>query len=274
MPRSRADYCPVTRLALTRIKAGLFRLGHLGRDSEGPGTAMDKTAALSRIASLSDLPRPLIVRLAEQSGMQRIGKGSILFRQGEQAHFVYALVEGSVSLVSGPEHEEAIASFVDAGDIILVPPALLQLPYMVSAKAVTDLIAVLIPAEEFRHLAETELSLAVALNRMLAAHWRLLLRHLTQTKSRDADSRLVQYLIDNAGAPAGPAKFTLTGTKQDLASHLGITPATLSRSLRRLRRFGVRTTRSEIQIESISRLDDIARRRNCPPENPSKAVKR
>jgi len=85
---------------------------------------------------------------------------------------------------------------------------------------------------------------------------------------------LVQYLIDNAGAPAGPAKFTLTGTKQDLASHLGITPATLSRSLRRLRRFGVRTTRSEIQIESISRLDDIARRRNCPPENPSKAVKR
>jgi CRP/FNR family transcriptional activator FtrB len=234
---------------------------------------MDKTAALSRIASLSALPWPLIVRLAEQSGIQRIGKGSVLFRQGEPAHFVYALVEGSVSLVSGPEHEETIASFVDAGDIILVPPALLQLPYMVTAKAVTDLVAVLIPVEEFRHLAETELSLAVALNRMLAAHWRLLLRHLTQTKSRDADSRLVQYLIDTAGAPAGPAKFTLTGTKQDLASHLGITPATLSRSLKRLCRFGVKTAGSEIQIESVSRLNDIARHRDRPPANHSKATK-
>ncbi len=259
---------------MTWIKVGFVRFGHFGQDiCRKAGAAMDKTTALSRIVSLSDLPRSLIVRLGEQSGMQRIGKGSILFRQGERAHFVYALVEGSVSLVSGPEHEETIASFVDAGDIILVPPALLQLPYMVTAKAVTDLVAVLIPAEEFRHLAETELSLSVALNRMLAAHWRLLLRHLTQTKSRDADSRLVQYLIDNAGAPSGPAKFTLTGTKQDLASHLGITPATLSRSLNRLRRFGVKTTRSEIQIESISRLDDIARHRDSPPTSQSASAK-
>ena len=125
--------------------------------------AMDKTTALLRITSLSDLPRPLIHQLADVSGMQRIGKGSTLFREGEHAHFVYALIEGRVSLISGPEHEETIADFMEAGDIILVPPALLELPYMVTAKAVTDLLVVLIPAEEFRHMAETELALSVAL---------------------------------------------------------------------------------------------------------------
>lgn len=217
----------------------------------------DKTIALSRIACLSKLPRPLLDKLAALSGIQRIGKGSLLFREGERAHFVYALIEGSISLLSGPEHEETIAEFMEAGDIVLVPPALLGLPYMVTAKAVTDLLAVLIPAEEFRQMAETELALSVALNRALAGHWRLLLRHLTQTRSRDADTRLMQYLVDNAGVVKGAAKFVLPGSKRELAAHLGITPETLSRSLKRLGRLGVKTIGSEVQIENVARLSAV-----------------
>ena len=216
---------------------------------------MDKIAALSDVASLSGLPRSLIVRMAKRSGMQRIGKGSILFRQGEQAHFVYVLIEGSISLLSGPAGEQTIAEFIEAGEIFLIAPALLKLPYMVSAKAVTDLLALMIPAADFRRLAETELSLSVALNRVLAGHWRLLLRHLTQTKSRDADTRLKQYLSDCAATTKGPARFTLPGSKQDLAAHLGIKPATLSRSLKRLGKLGVRTKGAEVRIEDVSRLN-------------------
>ena len=216
--------------------------------------AMDKRAALSRIASFSRLPRPLLDKLAEISGLQRIGKGSILFREGERAHFVYALVEGSVSLLNGPRHEEVIADFMESGDVILIPPALLRLPYMVTARAVTDLLVVMIPAEEFIRLAESELDLSVARNHILAGHWRLLLRHLTQTKSREADTRLIQYLIDSAGISAGAARFTLPGSKRDLAAHLGITPETLSRSLKRLARLGVTSTGSEIHIEDVTRL--------------------
>ncbi|MEO8104288.1 MAG: cyclic nucleotide-binding domain-containing protein [Betaproteobacteria bacterium] len=213
---------------------------------------MDPLSALSGI--FPTLPRNSIRRLAEVSGMQRIGKGSLLFREGERADFVYALIEGRASLISGREHEETIADFMEAGDVFLVPPALLQLPYMVTAKAVTDLLVVLIPVEEFRRMAEAELALAVALNRLLAGHWRLLLRHLTQTKSRDADTRLVQFLIDGAGVTDGAARFTLPGSKQDLAAHLGMTPATLSRALKRLSPLGVKTAGSDVEIEDIARL--------------------
>jgi CRP/FNR family transcriptional activator FtrB len=221
--------------------------------------AMDKTAALSRIASFAGLPQPLLDKLADLSGIQRISKGSTLFCEGERAHFIYALVEGSVSLLNGPKREETIAEFMEAGDIILIPPALLGLPYMVTARAVTDLLVVMMPAEDFLHLAETELALSTALNRLLAGHWRLLLRHLTQTKSRDADTRLIQYLIDSAGAAKGFAQFNLPGSKRDLAAHLGITPETLSRSLKRLGRLGVKTVGSEIQIEEVSRLSALFR---------------
>ena len=225
---------------------------------------MDKIAALSRVACLSDLPQPLIERLAAQSGMQRIGKGSILFRQGEQAHFVYVLIEGGVSLLSGSEGEQTIADFVEAGEIIMIAPALLRLPYLVTAKAVTNLLVIMIPAADFRHLAETELSLCVALNRVLAGHWRLLLKHLTQTKSRDADTRLMQYLVDSAATSKGPAQFTLPGSKQDLAAHLGITPATLSRALKRLGKLGVQTKGAEVRIEDVSRLNALFQRSSHP----------
>lgn len=218
---------------------------------------MDKTTALSRIASFSRLPRPLLDKLTEISGLQRIGKGSILFREGERAHFIYALVEGSVSLLNGPRHEEVIADFMESGDIILIPPALLRLPYMVTARAVTDLLVVMIPAEEFINLAESELELSATLNHILAGHWRLLLRHLTQTKSRDADTRVIQYLIDSAGVSEGTARFALPGSKRDLAAHLGITPETLSRSLKRLGRLGVTTMGSEIHIDDVSRLSAL-----------------
>ena len=215
---------------------------------------MNRTAALSRIASFSELPRPLLGRLADASGFQRIGKGSILFREGERSHFVYALVEGSVSLLKGPRHEEIIAEFMEAGDLFLIPPALLTLPYMVTAKAVTDVLIVMIPAEEFIRFSETELAFSVALNHVLASHWHLLLRHLTQTKSRAADTRVMQYLMDNAGVTEGPMRIVLPGSKKDLAAHLGMTPETLSRSLKRLSRLGVTSARSEIRIADVTRL--------------------
>lgn len=233
--------------------------------------AMDKLTALSRIASFTGLPRPLLEKLADISGLQRISKGSILFREGERAHFVYALAEGSVSLLNGPRHGEIIADFTEPGDIILIPPAMLALPYMVTARTVTDILAVVMPAEKFVRLAQTELELSVALNLMLSAHWRLLLRHLTQTKSRGADMRVIQYLIDSAGISEGSAHFFLPGSKRDLAAHLGITPETLSRSLKRLRPLGVVSTRSEIHIDDTARLEALVQHPDhaFPPRAPS-----
>ena len=215
---------------------------------------MDKASALKSIAALAYLPHPLITALANISGIQRIEKGSTLFREGERPHFVYALIEGHISLVSETAHNKTIADFIGPGEIILMPPALLQLPYLVTAKTMTDLLVVMIPASDFRQMAETELALATSLNRTLAAQWRLLLRQLTQTRLRDADARLAQYLFDTAGASKGAANFRLPGSKQDLAAHLGMTPATLSRSFKRLSLLGVRTYGTQILVEDVSRI--------------------
>lgn len=210
--------------------------------------------ALEKIEAFSGLSGGLRSRLAMQAGMQRLSKGSILFCEGERADFVYGVVEGTVSLASGPTESGIVAEFMGPGDLLLVPPVLLGAPYMVSAQATNDLLVLMIPAKAFRQLAETEISLAIAINRLLSKHWRLLLRQTIQAKTHDADTRLKNYFLDFAGRSSGPAGFVLPGSKKDLAAHLGIRQETLSRALTRLTRLGVYSNGNSIEIDDLSRL--------------------
>ena len=199
-----------------------------------------------------------MLQLSEVSGLQRIDQGSMLFREGERCHFVYGFVSGAVALVTEGSSAEIIADFMHAGELVLVPPAILDLPYMVSGRATTDILALLVPAPAFRDAVNTNVELAAAVARTLATHWRLLLNQMKKLKTGDADTRLAQYLLDNIST--GKTRFTLPGSKRQLAAHLGMTPETLSRALKRLSEFGVATNGSEVTVSSIPLLATLTGR--------------
>ena len=209
---------------------------------------------LKKIGLFASLPEASLQSIAEVAGLQRFSNHGYLFREGEEPDFVYSIIEGGIVLVGGADGQEAVIEFFGPGESVLLPAALLELPYLVSARATSDGQALLIPAGKLRQLIDQDVALAAQCARMLSRHWRVLINQIKEIKTHGAAERLAHFLISQAGNAKGPATLVLPGMKKEVATRLGIKPETLSRTLKKLRDYGVETEGDSIRIASIERL--------------------
>lgn len=209
---------------------------------------------LKKIDLFAPLPEHSLERIAEIAGLQRFSNHGYLFREGEEPDFIYCFVEGGIVLVGGADGQEAVIEFFGPGESVLLPAALLGLPYLVSARATSDGQALLIPAGKLRQLIDEDVALAAQCARMLSRHWRVLISQIKEIKTHSAAERLAHFLVSQTGKRKGAASLVLPGMKKEVATRLGIKPETLSRTLKKLRDYGVDTEGDTIRIASLERL--------------------
>jgi CRP/FNR family transcriptional activator FtrB len=194
-------------------------------------------------------------RIFRNAALQTVPKGAIVFRQGDEAEFVHVLLSGEIALVAedaklGP----TVIDFFPAGEIFVAPAGLLELPYLVSAKAIDESRILMLPAEQFRRMMTTEPSLALAMTRALSRHWRLLVKQIKELKLKSASQRLGSYLIAKAPAHDGSPRFQLTEERKMIAARLGMTPESLSRAFAHLKAVGVSGRGRAIEIADVAKL--------------------
>ena len=209
--------------------------------------------------SRSELYRRIGPKLADQlvrgCPVQEIPKGAAFTRQGEMADHVHVLLSGSISLMAkGKDGEETVITTFEAGETLVTPAAILQLPYLVTTTATTPARVLPIPTDRFRRMLHAEHALALMLVTQLARHWRLLLTQIQELKLSSAGERLIAYLLREAKVDAGPARFRLRNKRYVIAAELGMSPESLSRAFKRLRPLGVASRGSTVEIADVARL--------------------
>lgn len=199
---------------------------------------------------------PAMTRLLRPSFTQQLPRGAVMFDQHEQADFLHLLLEGSVGLVARDEGgAETVVEIFGPGELFLAPAAILRLPYLASATALTDVRVLMIPADAFRAGIAEDPMLARATTELLARHWRLMVDQVVDLKLRSAERRVARFLARRVSEEAGAGSAELPEPRTAVAARLGMSPETLSRTLNAMEAEGlVRSSGRRIDVPDRERL--------------------
>jgi CRP/FNR family transcriptional activator FtrB len=187
-------------------------------------------------------------------------EGDILSHQGSMPEFLHILLEGQVALTStAADGTTAVVEVVHPVGHFVLASVLAELPYLMTARAVTPCRLLAIDATILLDLVRRDTSLANALLRSVSREFRTMVRQVRDLKLRTAAQRLGCYLLALVkDGEAIQADFRLPFDKGLLAARLGCRQENLSRAFAALRAYGVETHGSRVTLHDIPRLKALA----------------
>lgn len=213
-----------------------------------------------RTAFFATAGEAAMARLLRPSFTQVLPRGAVMFEQHQQADFLHLLLEGSVGLMARDETgAETVVEIFGPGELFLAPAAILQLPYLASATALTEVRVLMLPSEVFRDGIAQDPALARAAVELLARHWRLMVDQVVDLKLRSAERRVARFLARRVAEDHGTGSVALPEPRGTIAARLGMTPETLSRTLAGLEAAGlIRVFPRRIDVPDREKLLRVA----------------
>ncbi len=199
-------------------------------------TALQASLRQSRI--FQHLPSEDIAAIAAGSQLRSLQKGDILFREGEKAEGFYVLQLGQVGVYFvTPDGREQMISVFRAPESFGEAALVTVETYPANAVALEYSRVILVRKAPFLELISRKPQLALHMLASMSLHLKELLRLLQDSRGRQIESRLADWLTRQSPAAAAgcPAVFELPVPKKVLASQLGVTSETLSRTFARFR---------------------------------------
>ena len=211
---------------------------------------------------LTEFDPPLLLRALSSEGRARLLKsavlhsvmpGTVLFEQGEAPNFQQMVLSGSVHLLGRSQAgREVLIEVVRPPDL---PAAVVtNEPYLMRARVPERSQILLIFADRFRAAVAHEPAFAQAVVGSLSRQFRRMVRQVKTLKLRSAVERVGCYVLTLAERQGTPGQAVLPYEKSLVASELGMTRESFSRSLAALREVGVVVQGQVIVIGDATRL--------------------
>lgn len=210
-----------------------------GVSPPAPPIAESSADALFQTPWLSQVPPAVLNRLADRAVLHRVPAGSMLFEQAETPTFAQFLIDGSVEMLGVRGRNETLVELIVPVDLLLPAAVLNRQPYLLRARVHEDAHLLMVEADTFRTAVAEDQALCLAILACQAAQFRRQVKHGKNVLLRSAEERVGCYLV---GLLNGATMARLPLEKRMIASQLGMTRETFSRTLAAMVTHGIRVT--------------------------------
>lgn len=208
--------------------------------------------ALAQTGWLTSVTGDVLDLLAKQAVLHRMPAGSTLFEQAETPAFALLLASGTIELLAVRGTDEKLVELVRAPDLVLPAAVLNKQPYLLRARVLDDARLVMIQAEAFRAAVASDPNLCLAVLACLAAQFRRQIKHAKNLQLRSAEERVGCYLLKLLEDAPPITSVKLPREKRLIASRLGMTRETFSRTLAIIAKHGLRVVGDVVCLEDIA----------------------
>ncbi|TVQ96128.1 MAG: Crp/Fnr family transcriptional regulator [Desulfovibrionales bacterium] len=212
----------------------------------------DTIAVLSQSPVFQGLPESQLRTLARIADPITYHPGDLIFSEGEDAAGFFFVVSGQVKISKiSFEGKEQVLHFVGPGEIFAEVPVYSGGTYPANAEALRESRMFFFPRQAIRRLLASDPNLAMNMLADLSRRLRQLTRLVENLSLKESPARLAAYLLHASEELIRDDQVELDVTKGQLATLLGTTPETLSRTLKKMSETG----QIQVQGRTIKLLD-------------------
>ncbi len=187
----------------------------------------------------SDLNPDELRDITNICALKTLHKGQYLFREGERAEGFYVMLKGAVNVhrITPDGKEQVICIFRAPESFAEVTLTTIEV-YPANAIALEASQVILIKKKDFSNLVALRPSLSLQMLSSMSFHLKHLINLIEDLKFKHIEARLAHWLTrfcSGDGCTPDPYIVELDTSKRVLASQLGVTAETLSRTLARFR---------------------------------------
>lgn len=177
--------------------------------------------------------------------IRHYNEGEIVFYEGDESRYFHFLLEGEVSIFKTTASTETILIHrFHAPSLIAEAATLKHIPYPASCEALHPSIILKISGEPFLKLLQNDPSLSIALISSLTQKIAALERSLQRYSAPNAMAKVARLIREDRNVFQ-----RLKGV--DIARLIGITPETLSRTVKKLKSEGVITISKSNEVNLL-----------------------
>lgn len=194
---------------------------------------------------------------------RRLAKRSALFAEGERAEGFYLVLDGRVKVFKiSPDGKEHILHIFGPGEPVGEVPVFSGKDFPAYAETLKESDLLYFPRARFLELASRQPQILLNMLATLSMRLRRFTQKIEQLSLKEVASRLCDALLEMAGEPSGGDEQEVARieiTKAQLASQLGTTPESLSRTFQKMSRLGlIRVESRRVELLDRKGLQELA----------------